>query len=158
VGNEPEQEVPWRQRRFMLTPVDLVLTMDLLLLAMTAGVVLNQILLEGELLRPTLVGVGLPVLGFAGWLGRRHKVPPPPPSDNPLRRGLGLLLLGVGGTVTLVGFAAAVIGVAAFVSDKKNEVPWFAVPLSFLPLLLGHALMFGGATARAGRARTVPSP
>jgi len=66
------------------------------------------------------------------------------------------LLLGVGGTVTLIGFAAALMGVGAFVGDTKNEVPWFAVPLSFLPLLLGHAVMFAGAKVRAGRAD--PSP
>lgn len=41
MGSEHSAEVPFGQRRFMLTPLDLVLTMDLLLVVFAAGGVLN---------------------------------------------------------------------------------------------------------------------
>ena len=156
MGSERSSEVPWRQRRFLLTPLDLVLTLDLTMLLMPLAYLLEQHFFDGEGRQEALYGAGLVVLAFAAWLSKRHQGPPPEPSDNPMRRGFGLLLLSVGGTVTLLGAGLAAAVLAAYVSDTKAETPWFAVPLSFLPLLLGHALMLAGAKVRAGRPAASP--
>ena len=141
------QEVPLARRSFSLTPVDLLLTMDFMLVALALGVVLNVKL--GGVTRLPVYGAGLLVFAFAGWLGKRYKVPPPAPSSDPLRRVLGIVLLGFGGTLTLAGAAIAVMAVGGYIADKKQEIPFFVLPLSFLPLLLGHAIMYGGAKVRA---------
>lgn len=86
---------------------------------------------------------------LAPRLGAHHGAPP---TDNLLKRLLGLIGLSVGGLVTLVGAVATVMAIGAYITDTKHEVPFVVVPGALLPLLLGHALMYGGAKIRAKRA------
>jgi len=148
--------VPLAQRKFMLTPFDLMLTMDLALVWLTVAVGLDLYLSDGGNTAGAVISAAPVIFLFAGWLGKRHKVAPPPPSDNLFRRGLGLLLLAVGGVVSLVGVVIAVGFTYGVLTQKNGDVPWFAAPLSFIPLFLGHAVMYGGAKVRAGRSHHYP--
>jgi hypothetical protein len=89
------------------------------------------------------VAVSLPatlvVLPFAVWRARRQRTTPPPPSDEPLRRIAGLLILGVGATLTLIGAVLVFVGLAfVFETSQKANPTFVYLPLFLLPLLVGQ--------------------
>ena len=137
-------------RHFLLTPLDLVLTLDVMLLAIPLSA-LGSHLLFGEVRR---WAVSLPatliVIPFAIWRARRHRAPPEPRSNEPLRRTAGVLLMGLGGAVTLLGAVSVFIGLAyVYDTTRRGDRTLVLLPVFFFPLLLGHALMFVGARVRA---------
>ncbi len=133
-----------------LTPLDLILTLDVMLLAIPLSVLASH-LIFGEVrgwavsLPATLV-----VIPFAVWRAGRHRTPPAPPSDDPLRRTGGVLLIALGATLTLFGAVFVFMGLAyVYETVQKGAHTLVLLPVFFIPLLLGHALMYAGARVRS---------
>jgi len=133
-----------------LTAWDMVLTMDLMVATFALGVAVNVALPHKLPTAFALAPMALTVFGFAAWRARRYKVPPPPPTDNLFRRGLGLVMLSVGGLLSLVGAAIAAGATYSLLTSKPADTfPFYALPAFYVPLVLGHALTFAGAKVRA---------
>lgn len=129
---------------------DLVLTIDVMVLVFAITVIINVTLLE----QSTLVVAGGPTVlagaAFAKWRAGRYTEAPPPPTDNVVLRALGLVLLSVGGLLSLIGAAiAAGATYSAFTSAPGEGMPLYGLPVLYLPLIAGHALALGGAKVRS---------
>lgn len=139
-----------RQKWGHLRALDLVLTIDVMVLVFAITVIINVTFLEQSML---VIAGGPTVLAsaaFARWRAARYTEAPPPPTDNVVLRGLGLVLLSVGGLLSLIGAAiAAGATFSAFTSAKGEGMPIYGLPLLYLPLLAGHALALGGARVRS---------
>jgi hypothetical protein len=148
-GNGPElAESP--RRHTLLTPLDLVLILDVMLLAIPLSALASH-LVFGEVRR---WAVSLPatllVIPFVVWRARRHRAPSAPLSDEPLRRTAGVVIMGLGGIVTLLGAASVFIGLSyVYDTTQKGDHTLVLLPVFFFPLLLGHALLFVGARVRS---------
>lgn len=134
----------------MLTPLDLVLILDVMLLAIPLSALASH-LVFGEVRR---WAVSLPatllVIPFVVWRARRHRAPSAPLSDEPLRRTAGVVIMGLGGIVTLLGAASVFIGLSyVYDTTQKGDHTLVLLPVFFFPLLLGHALLFVGARVRS---------
>lgn len=138
-------------RRFRLSAFDVLVMVNLgFVLCGAAGAYQSKV---DNLVLTTLVWVGVSVVltACAGWLGKRHKTPPPPASENPARRVAAVLLLSIGGIVSLIGAVLALLMIGSLLGGTE-DVPLPVIPLAFLPLLLGQSLMYGGARLRLEKA------
>ena len=133
--------------RFRVTPLEIVLCIDSMLVS------LPLLLLAFEKVRPSveanapwaLRGATVLALGFLALRSRSHKTDPRPPSSNPARRVGGAVLMGVGGTLALLGFVMAYAMCLDF--KRVSDGVWLAIPA--LPILLGNVGIYAGAAFRA---------
>jgi hypothetical protein len=133
-----------------LTAWDMVLTVDVAVLVLGAVVGISVGVL-GETYPVTSLSVVVSaVIAFATWRARRYTTPAPPPTDNVVRRGLGLLLLSAGGVVSaLSGTLLVILSIALLTSKAGDSPPLGVLPLACLVLAAGHGLAFAGAKIRA---------
>ncbi|RYZ03318.1 MAG: hypothetical protein EOO73_28040 [Myxococcales bacterium] len=149
-GHE-EQPIDTRGRR-LLTPLDLVLTLDVMLLAIPLSALASHLIFGGVRRWAVSLPATLIVIPFAVWRARRHRTPPVPPSHEPLRRTTGMALMGLGGALTLLGAVSVFIGLAYVYDTTRSGDPTLVLlPVFFFPLLLGHALMYLGDRVRSPR-------
>lgn len=87
-----------RQERGHLRALDLVLTIDVMVLVFAITVIINVTFLEQSML---IIAGGPTVLAgaaFAKWRAAKYTEAPAPPTDNVVLRAMGLVLLSVGGS------------------------------------------------------------
>ena len=155
-----------RNWRFEVRPVDLVLTVDVTLLAIGLVSALWHIVgLPGRGTRVSIEAGALAAGAFLAWRSRSNRGASRAASPNPVRRVGGLLLVGVGGTLSaLAGFAICMalwsVAHAATPARPARGDGEFELALEMavvLALLLGNAIMYIGALVRSAPAPALPS-
>ena len=134
-------------RRFRLSAGDVVLMVNLGIVLLGAVAFIES--QHDSYLLSILVWMvaSVTLTACASWLGKRHKAPPPLPSTNPARRTGAMLLLSIGGIVSLIGLVLALAMVSSLLSGTE-DIPLPTIPLAFLPLIFGQSLMYAGARLR----------
>jgi hypothetical protein len=142
VGTDDSKAL-WR-----LTPLDVVLGVDFFLLVAPALMGVSYWLL-GEL-DPglPLEAAGALALAFLARRATKNRHSARLLSENPARRVTGLLLIGVGMSLTLVG-GAIVVFVLMNLGPREEAKHLLLLPLLALPLLMGNALVYAGAALRS---------
>jgi hypothetical protein len=148
--------------------MDVVLTIDVLLLvaAATRIAIRNDSALSAALL--SLLNGTVVASAFLGWRMKHARSPGRVPSDAPARRMLGVLLLGVGATMSLLSglcVAAATwsaLSVRAATASRRaagdGEYELIVTVVVLGALVLGNVIMYIGALVRSQPPRPTALP
>jgi hypothetical protein len=138
-------------RSFRVTPLDIMLCVDSVLVSVVALMLVLERFNPGHDSNVSwaLRGGAAIALGFLALRSRSRKTDPRPASTNAARRVGGLLLMGTGGTLTVLGLLLAFVMLVDF--KTASDFVWLGIPA--VPVLIGNVGIYLGGVVRAPAAR-----